>query len=195
MLLGITTLLVAICISIIAAYYSIIGLTAIFAAAFLPIVLMGSVLEIGKITATIWLKINWFRSPKLIRAYLVTAVIVIMFITSMGIFGFLSKSHVEQSALGNEQIAQVEIIEERLLRSQLKLERWTRNIDRLDKGETSNRIDALITREQQRIKDTNARIQPLIDAENAKVSGLRNQAQKEVDQQNKRLNDAQKLLL
>ena len=192
MLLGITTLLVAICISIIAAYYSIIGLTAIFAAAFLPIVLMGSVLEIGKITATIWLKINWFRAPKLIRAYLVTAVIVIMFITSMGIFGFLSKSHVEQSALGNEQIAQVEIIEERLLRSQLKLERWTRNIDRLDKGETSNRIDALITREQQRIKDTNARIQPLIDAENAKVSGLRNQAQKEVDQQNKRLNDAQK---
>ena len=83
MLLGITTLFVAISISVIAAYYSIIGLTAIFAAAFLPIVLMGSVLEVGKLLATVWLHQNWNRAPKVIRAYLVTAVIVLMFITCL----------------------------------------------------------------------------------------------------------------
>ena len=85
MFLGILTLFVALCISAIAAYYSIIGLTAIFAAAFLPIVLMGSVLEIGKILATIWLHQYWHRAPTIIKGYLTTAVIVLMFITSMGI--------------------------------------------------------------------------------------------------------------
>ena len=80
MFLGLLTLVVAISISVIAAYYSIIGLTAIFAAAFLPIVLMGSVLEVGKILTTIWLHINWNRAPKVLRTYLVTAVLVLMFI-------------------------------------------------------------------------------------------------------------------
>ena len=176
MFLGIVTLLVAISISVIAAVYSIIGLTAIFAAAFLPIVLMGTVLEIGKIITAIWLKIHWARAPIIIRTYLVTAVIVIMFITSMGIFGFLSKSHVEQSAFGSEQIAQVEVIEESLLRSKSKIDRWTQNIDRLNKGDATSRMGTLIAREQQRITDANARIQPQVDVENAKIPSLREQA-------------------
>ena len=192
MFLGIVTLLVAISISAIAAVYSIIGLTAIFAAAYLPIILMASVLEIGKIVTAIWLKIHWSRAPKIIRTYLVTAVIVIMFITSMGIFGFLSKSHVEQSALGAEQIAQVEIIEENLIRSKSKIERWTQSIERLNNGDTASRMNALIVREQQRIIDANARIQQPIDAENTRIPGLREQAQKEINQQNSRLKDAQK---
>ena len=192
MFLGIVTLLVAISISVIAAVYSIIGLTAIFAAAFLPIVLMGTVLEIGKIITAVWLKIHWARAPRIIRTYLVTAVIVIMFITSMGIFGFLSKSHVEQSAFGSEQIAQVEVIEESLLRSKSKIERWTQSIERLNKGETISRMGTLIAREQQRITDANARIQPQVDAENARIPSLREQAQKEINQQNRRLADAQK---
>ena len=192
MFLGIVTLLVAISISAIAAVYSIIGLTAIFAAAYLPIILMASVLEIGKIVTAIWLKIHWSRAPKIIRTYLVTAVIVIMFITSMGIFGFLSKSHVEQSALGAEQIAQVEIIEENLIRSKSKIERWTQSIERLNNGDTAGRMNTLIVREQQRIIDANARIQQPIDAENTRIPGLREQAQKEINQQNSRLKDAQK---
>ena len=192
MFLGIVTLLVAISISVIAAVYSIIGLTAIFAAAFLPIVLMGSALEIGKIVTAIWLKIHWARAPRIIRTYLVSAVIAIMFITSMGIFGFLSKSHVEQSAFGAEQIAQVEVIEESLIRSKSKVERWTQNIERLNKGETTSRMGTLIAREQQRITDANARIQPQVDVENAKIPSLREQAQEEINQQNRRLADAQK---
>ena len=151
MFLGILTLFVALCISGIAAYYSIIGLTAIFAAAFLPIVLMGSVLEVGKILTTVWLHQNWHRSPKVIRAYLTTAVIVLMFITSMGVFGFLSKSHIEQSAVGKEQLAQQQTIDDKIFRSENKQKRWQEEINRLNSGQDSGRIDALIKREQQRI--------------------------------------------
>ena len=191
MFLGIVTLFVAFCISGIAAYYSIVGLTAIFAAAFVPIVLMGVVLEIGKLISTIWLKIHWQRAPKLLRTYLVLAVFALMFITSMGIFGFLSKSHIEQSAVGQEQLAQAAVVDDKIARSDAKISRWKNEIERLNKGETSGRIDALISREQKRIRDANARLKPEIDAENAKIPGLRAQAQVEVEQQNKRLKDAQ----
>ena len=192
MFLGVLTLLVALCISGIAAYYSIIGLTAIFAAAFVPIVLMGSVLEVGKILTTVWLHQNWNRAPKIIRAYLTGAVVVLMFITSMGVFGFLSKSHIEQASVGAEQVALAANIDDKIARSQAKIERWTNEIQRLNTGGDSTRIDSLIAREQQRIKDANARLQPQIDAENAKIPGLRSQAQTEIGQQEKRLVDAQK---
>lgn len=192
MFLGLLTLFVALCISGIAAYYSIIGLTAIFAAAFVPIVLMGSVLEVGKILTTVWLHQNWHRAPKIIRGYLTGAVLVLMFITSMGVFGFLSKSHIEQASVGAEQVAQAEAIDEKILRSQAKIKRWTEEIQRLNGGGDSTRIDSLIAREQQRIRDANARLQPQIDAENAKIPGLREQAAREIQQQEKRLGDAQK---
>ena len=115
-----------------------------------------------------------------------------MFITSMGVFGFLSKSHIEQSAAGTEQIAQAEVIDNKIARAQAKVNRWSDEITRLNNGGGSVRLDGLITREQQRITDAGTRIQPQIDAENAKIPGLRAQAEKEVAQQNKRLNDAQK---
>ena len=191
MFLGILTLLVALCISGIAAYYSIIGLTAIFAAAFLPIVLMGSVLEIGKILSTVWLHQNWHRAPRVIKAYLTIAVVVLMFITSMGVFGFLSKSHIQQSSLGNEQLAQATVIDEKLERSEFKIERWQQEMKRLNAGETSGRIDTLIKRERGRISEAQSNIKPQIDAENAKIPGLREQSKVEIAQQNKRLNDAQ----
>ena len=192
MFLGLLTLLVAISISVIAAYYSILGLTAIFAAAFLPIVLMGSVLEVGKILATVWLHIHWRRAPFIIKAYLTSAVVVLMFITSMGVFGFLSKSHIEQSSVGTEQIAQAEVIDEKIARAQAKVQRWTDEIARLNAGETSGRVDTLIERERERISDARASLEPQIKAENDKIPGLREQAAKEIEQQNKRLSDAQK---
>ena len=191
MFLGILTLFVAISISVIAAYYSILGLTAIFAAAFLPIVLMGTVLEIGKILATVWLHIHWKRAPWIIKSYLTSAVIVLMFITSMGVFGFLSKSHIEQSAVGTEQIAQAQVIDEKILRAQAKVERWTDEIARLNAGETSGRVDTLIERERERISDARASLEPQIKAENDKIPGLREQAGKEIQQQNDRLAAAQ----
>ena len=98
MLLDYIVLAVALILSGVAAYYSIVGLAAIFSGAFFSIVLMGSALELGKLVATSWLYRNWDDAPKLIKYYLVVAVIVLMFITSMGIFGYLSKAHLETSA-------------------------------------------------------------------------------------------------
>ena len=192
MLLGLLILFVALALSGIAAYYSIIGLTAIFAAAVVPIIVMGGILEVAKLACTVWLHQNWQRARIIMKLYLVPAVAVLMFITSMGIFGFLSKSHIEQSALGTEQIAQVKVIDDKLVRAQAKVQRWNEEIDRLNRGETSGRIDGLIAREQERIKNANLRIQPQIDQENAKIKGFREQAAVEVEQQNKRLSDAQK---
>ena len=192
MFLALLILFVALCLSGIAAYYSIIGLTAIFAAAVVPIIVMGGVLEVAKLACTVWLHQHWNRVRWVMKAYLVPAVAVLMFITSMGIFGFLSKSHIEQSAMGTEQVEQVKVIDDKLLRAQAKVQRWNAEIGRLNRGETSGRIDGLIVREQARIDTANKRIQPQIDAENNKVKGLREQADKEIAQQNKRLGDAQK---
>jgi hypothetical protein len=192
MFLALLILFVALCLSGIAAYYSIIGLTAIFAAAVIPIIVMGGVLEVAKLACTVWLHQHWNRVRWVMKAYLVPAVAVLMFITSMGIFGFLSKSHIEQSAMGTEQVEQVKVIDDKLLRAEAKIQRWNAEIGRLNRGETSGRIDGLIVREQARIDTANKRIQPQIDAENAKVTGLRKQAAIEVEQQNKRLGDAQK---
>ena len=191
MFLGILTLLVALSISVIAAYYSIVGLTAIFAAAFLPIVLMGSVLEVGKLLATVWLHQNWKRAPGAIKYYLTSAVVVLMFITSMGVFGFLSKSHIEQSAIGGEQLAQMEVIDEKLVTIDSKISRWTEDIERLNKGGQNVRVDNLIKLEQDRIDNARKSIDPQIKAQNAKIPMYQAQADKEIAQQEKRLKDAQ----
>ena len=95
MYFALLTLIVAISISGVAAYYSIIGLTAIFPAAFIPIIVMGIVLEIGKLITASWLYQNWKQTSRFLKTYLSIALVVLMLITSMGIFGFLSKSHIE----------------------------------------------------------------------------------------------------
>ena len=95
MFLNYIALLTAISISSVAAYYSIYGLTAIFSGVFWPIVIMGSVLEVGKIVTTVWLHTYWHQLRWLLKSYMSMAVIVLMFITSMGIFGFLSRAHIE----------------------------------------------------------------------------------------------------
>lgn len=109
MLLDYLVLAVALILSGVAAYYSIIGLAAIFSGAFFSIVLMGSALELGKLVAASWLYRNWDEAPKLIKYYLTFAVIVLMFITSMGIFGYLSRAHLESSALATtDTVAQIQ---------------------------------------------------------------------------------------
>ena len=95
MFFGLVTLAVALCISAVAAYYSIVGLMAIFSASAVSIAIMGVVLEIGKLVTASWLYQNWTTVPKVLKYYLTSAVVVLMFITSMGIFGYLSKSHID----------------------------------------------------------------------------------------------------
>lgn len=125
-------MLVALTVSVIAAYYSIVGLTAIFAAAAIPIIIMGAALEIAKITTAIWLHVNWHSAPLLMKTYLTSATVILMLITSMGIFGFLSKAHIEQSATGIDATAQIERSIKDIDRQESIIERANNKIDSLD---------------------------------------------------------------
>lgn len=111
---GILTLATALIISISAAYYSILGLTAIFAAAFWPIVILGSSLEVGKIVSTLWLHKYWDRAELQYKIYLCSAVAILMLLTSMGVFGFLSKAHSDQSLVSGDVTAKIAIYDEKI---------------------------------------------------------------------------------
>lgn len=111
---GILTLATALIISVSAAYYSILGLTAIFAAAFWPIVILGSSLEVGKIVSTLWLHKYWDRAELQYKVYLCSAVAILMLLTSMGVFGFLSKAHSDQSLVSGDVIAKISIYDEKI---------------------------------------------------------------------------------
>lgn len=107
-------LLSGLSISAVAVYYSVAGLVSIFAAAAIPIMIMGVALELSKLVATVWLKINWTRAPNLIRSYLIVAITILMIITSMGIFGYLSKAHLDQAVPTGDVVDQVALIDEKI---------------------------------------------------------------------------------
>ena len=115
-------LLVALAISGVAAWYSIAGLAAIFAAAKIPVIIMGSVLEVGKLVTASWLYQNWQRVPFLLKSYLTIAVVVLMFITSMGIFGFLSKAHIDQTIVSGDNTLLIEQLDQRIAREQKRID-------------------------------------------------------------------------
>lgn len=164
MLFGILTLLVALTISGVAIYYSVAGLVAIFAAAAIPIIIMGGALEIGKLVAAVWLHRYWDRARWWLRLYLSVAVLVLMFITSMGIFGFLSKAHIEQTAAASEQVATLERFDDEIAREQSIIARAE---ERIAKAETDADaedvgIQEKIDKEQERIDSAYTRRQPSI---------------------------------
>jgi hypothetical protein len=113
-LIAYLTLFSGLIISAVAIWYSVAGLMAIFAAAAIPIMIMGVALEGSKLIATIWLKWNWQRAPLHIKAYLLSAIMALMIITSMGIFGFLSKAHLDQTIPTGDVAAQVALIDEKI---------------------------------------------------------------------------------
>ena len=143
MFLIILTFISAISISLIAAGYSIIGLATLFAGAATPIIAMGSALEVGKLVAASWLYNNWNDNiPKTLKAYLFTAIIVLVFITSMGIFGFLSKAHLDQvRPTGNNEV-QIALIDKQINQQELIIERAENTLNRLDKA-----LDVYIAKE------------------------------------------------
>jgi hypothetical protein len=108
------TLLSGLSISAVAVWYSVAGLVSIFAAAAIPIIIMGVTLEVSKLVATVWLKMNWHIAPKLIRTYLIVAITILMLITSMGIFGFLSKAHLDQAVPTGDVVDKVALIDEKI---------------------------------------------------------------------------------
>ncbi len=107
-------LLTGLTISAVAIYYSVVGLAAIFSAAVIPIIVMGSALEIAKLVCASWLKANWERAPVLMKTYMTIAVVVLMVITSMGIFGFLSKAHSDQSLVSGDVQGKIAIYDEKI---------------------------------------------------------------------------------
>ena len=126
----------AISISVIAAGYSIMGLATLFAGAVIPIIAMGSALEVGKLVAASWLYNNWRNPlvPQSIKAYLTSAVVVLIFITSMGIFGFLSKAHLDQVQPVSSNNIKIELIDKQIDQQQIIIDRSQKTLDQLDKA-------------------------------------------------------------
>jgi len=135
MFLTILTFLSAISISVIAAGYSIVGLATLFAGAVVPIILMGSALEVGKLVAASWLYHNWNSDvPRLLKLYLFIAIIVLIFITSLGIFGFLSKAHLDQVKPTSSNNIKIELLDNQIKSQQIIIERSQNTLTLLDKA-------------------------------------------------------------
>ena len=175
MFLGILVLITALTISGIAIYYSVAGLVAIFAAAALPIMIMGGALEIGKLVTAVWLHRYWKQAVWWLRTYLTIAVLVLMLITSMGIFGFLSKAHIEQTSASEESIAKIETIEKETSRLTSIIERAEQKIKQLESSGTGAdaNLQSQIDKEQERIDKAFERIQPAIDQQNKIIDDAR----------------------
>ena len=134
MILAWLLLLTGLTISAVAIYYSVVGLAAIFSAAMIPIIIMGSALEVGKLVCASWLKANWDRAPRLMKLYMTTAVIVLMLITSMGIFGFLSKAHSDQSLVSGDVIARISVYDEKIKTEKENIEANRKALKQMDEA-------------------------------------------------------------
>jgi len=174
MFLIILAFICALSISGVAIYYSVLGLAAIFAAAKIPIYIMGTVLEVAKLVTASWLYQNWKNIPFLIKTYLTVAVGVLMIITSLGIFGFLSKAHIEQATPAANIVASIDNLDERILREQSKIENLTSKIARMEDGGSGN-ADEQIAREQQIIDTANEKISADVELIQTQIANTQTQ--------------------
>lgn len=167
-------LLSALSISAIAAYFSVIGLATIFPGSMGAIIIMGGVLEIGKIVTAIWLHRNWKSSPFLVKTYLSFATLVLMGITSMGIFGFLSRAHIEHQTSTDKAVAAMQVIDNKITRENDFIERQQENIDRLKDNASE--------------KQSTSRLD--IDLENSKIKDITDQLNKDIAFEQNRIDEA-----
>ena len=174
MFIAILTLLSALSISGVAIFYSVIGLATIFPGAFWPVVIMGSVLEVGKLVTASWLYRNWRQTRFLLKTYLTIAVVVLSLITSMGIFGFLSKAHLEQNLAEDTVTQRIEIINSKITSEETYIKRQLKIIERaentLAKTGTSNK--EALELEQQSLKDVQDKFKTLLAVETNTVKDL-----------------------
>jgi len=188
MFLSLVTLLVALGLSVIAAYYSIAGLAAIFAAAVVPIIIMGSVLEAAKIVATLWLHEYWRQARFLMKLYLVPAVVMLMLITSMGIFGFLSKAHSDQTLSTGDIGANISLYDE-----QIKVERDNIENARALIAQLDGVVNALTTGQDRTGRRADGSEFTISSAERALTT--RRSQQKDRDALTKKIEEAQNRIL
>tara|TARA_Y100000592_G_scaffold48433_1_gene76723 strand:+ start:2086 stop:4632 length:2547 start_codon:yes stop_codon:yes gene_type:complete len=174
MFIAILTLLSALSISGVAIFYSVIGLATIFPGAFWPVVIMGSVLEVGKLVTASWLYRNWRQTRFLLKTYLTIAVVVLSLITSMGIFGFLSKAHLEQNLAEDTVTQRIEIINSKISSEETYIERQLKIIERAEKSlsKTGTSNKEAIDLEQQSLKDVQDKFKTLLTVETNTVKDL-----------------------
>tara|TARA_B100001057_G_scaffold225163_1_gene225445 strand:+ start:4358 stop:6415 length:2058 start_codon:yes stop_codon:yes gene_type:complete len=189
MFIAILTLLSALSISGVAIFYSVIGLATIFPGAFVPVVIMGGVLEVGKLITASWLYRNWKFTPFMLKTYLTTAVIILSLITSMGIFGFLSKAHLEQNLASDTLIQRIQILEDKIESEKMSIERQTLIINRAEKaisrdtGTASGDIEV----QQSIIADANEKLKTLLAVETNTIRDLNDRLNTTVKDLNDRL--------
>lgn len=170
MILTIFTFLAAFLLSGIAAYYSIIGLAVIFAGAFWPVVIMGSALEFAKLVTASWLYRNWQNANVLLKTYLTTAVVILMLITSMGIFGFLAKSHIDSTLASGANSVELKTLNQQ---EKIAKERLDYLLKRAGNPETATpQIDRQIQNTQRELSDINKKRLPLLKEENKLVAEI-----------------------
>jgi len=158
--------LTAIALSAIAAFYSVIGLAQIFPGSFWPIVLMGSVLEVAKLVTVSWLYNNWNVTMRAMRYYFVIAIVVLMLITSMGIFGFLSKAHLETNITVGANSVQIQIIEQQENIAKERLQYLLKKAGD-DPDRIARRTDQAIQETQAELRRLSEEKLPLLKEENA----------------------------
>jgi len=178
MFLTLITFISAISISLIAAGYSILGLATLFAGAYVPIIAMGSALEVGKLVAASWLYHNWRSNiPKSLKTYLFTSIIVLIFITSIGIFGFLSKAHLDQVKPTAGNTEQIELIDKKIRQEEKIIERAERTLAQLDKALDVYIDKEFVTRglkERKKQKEERDLLNKSIDEAMKKITNLNN---------------------
>jgi hypothetical protein len=156
--------LTAIGLSAIAAYYSVIGLAQIFPGSYWPIIVMGSVLEISKLVTVSWLYNNWSVTVQIMRYYLLTAIILLMLITSMGIFGYLSKAHLDTNIVVGANSVQLKTLD---TQEKIAKERLTYLLQRAgDPATATKKIDIQIQETQAELKRISIEKLPLLSEEN-----------------------------
>ena len=167
MFIAFLTLLSALSISGVAIFYSVIGLATIFPGAFWPVIIMGSVLEVGKLITASWLYRHWKQTRFLLKTYLTVSVVVLSLITSMGIFGFLSKAHLEQNLASENLTQRIEIINSKIVGQQTYIKRQTAIIERAEKSltRTVGTNDEAIAIERQNLEDAQNKLKEAINIE------------------------------
>ena len=176
MFFGILTLIVGLAISGVAAWYSIVGLMAIFAAAKIPIAIMGAVLEVGKLLTASWLYQFWDKTNTLLKSYFTIAVVVLMFITSMGIFGFLSKAHMDQTLSVGDNSLLIERIDRKIEREKVKITDAETVVAQLDKT-----VQVLIDYDRIRGESGAIAVRESQNEERATLSNIIDQAYSKID--------------
>ena len=183
MLFGYFTLFVALLIEVVAAYYSITGLSAIFSGAVIPILIMGGSLELGKVVAAVWLKNNWERASLTFKLYLLPAVVVLMLITSMGIFGFLSKAHNDQNLVSGDVQGKIAIYDEKIKTSKENIDANRKALKQMDESVDQSMArsadekgaDKAVALRRSQAKER-TRLQQEITSEQKSISALNEQA-------------------